>query len=360
MNAPIAFVFVMLTACNCLSHTVLTDSLPCDSLWADAGSITLNCTTTSIDFEVTGTTNLPEAYAQYEWTLNGVVVSNTPTVIVQSMGQYIFTVTDTLNGCSASDTLDFMEDLDVPIADAGPSMYVEPCSNPTIILNGSASSSGPMFFYIWEGPGGFIDFNQNPTVSEPGVYTLTVINDENGCSATDVVDVILLFVELEFPIVTTPDSCHTNSGTATVLTGDPSYPVTWSTGETTTTITGLAAGTYFAYVTVGLCQFGSSAVVDSLSCTGVQALLKDVSFTILPNPNNGQFSVLLDVASPLSLEMELLDALGRSIATVQPMKSFGTGQHRIDFQQAGLPSGSYYLLVKNETGRMGMKVEVVR
>jgi hypothetical protein len=100
--------------------------------------------------------------------------------------------------------------------------------------------------------------------------------------------------------------------------------------------------------------------VDSVGCTGTTEVLAGIQFQVLPNPNGGQFSMLLDVASPTTLELELVDVLGLTVSTLQPPKTFGTGQHRLDFQQAWLPSGSYYLMVKTDKGKRGVKMEVVR
>ncbi len=348
-----------ITVVNCLEINIIENCLPCNSLQADAGIFLINCSTSSITDTIIGTSNMPPAFASYQWTLNGVVVSTSDTVIVNSPGQYVFTVTNTLNGCSASDTLEFTEVLNLPIADAGPDMSIEPCFNPTATLDGSGSSVGPEFIYLWEGPG-IIEPNLNPTVSLPGIYTLTVVNDENGCSATDEVEVSYLIVEIVLAIETTPDSCHTDSGTATLIADGLNPTILWSTGETTSTITGLAAGNYGVTVTYGFCVSQIFVVIDSVACTGTSELFAGTRFQLLPNPNSGQFSVLLDVPSLLSLELELVDVLGQTISTLQPMKTFGTGQHRLDFRQDWLPSGTYYLIVKNDKGRMGMKVEVVR
>jgi len=350
------------TVIKCLSIVFLPAEsafcFPCDSVWVEAGEFVINCTTTSTPDMIVGTTNLPEAFATYQWTLNGVVVSTTDTVIIESLGQYVFTVTHTANGCAVSDTFQFIEDLDVPIAFAGQDMVIS-CINPEVVLDGSGSSTGPAFIYLWEGPS-IIEPNLNPTVSEPGIYTLTVVNVENGCSATDEVEVLLLIVEISIFVETTPDSCQTNSGTASLIAVGFNPSIQWSTGETTNTITGLAAGNYGATVTHGFCESHVSVTIDSVACTSTSEVFTGAKFQVLPNPNNGQFSVLMDVASPIQLELELVDVKGHNVATLEPMKQFGKGQHRLDFRQDWLPSGTYFLVIKNEKGRMGMKVEVLR
>jgi Secretion system C-terminal sorting domain len=352
------------TIIKCLSIAFLPADnpfcFPCDSLQADAGEFIINCNTSSISDTIIGTTNLPDSIASYQWTFNGSVVSNTDTVIIEAFGQYVFTVTNIANGCVVSDTFQLIQDIDMPIAFAGQFLILS-CLNPEVVLDGSGSSTGPNIIYEWTGPNGFVSNDITSSVSTEGTYTLTVTNTQNGCTASDVVTVSFLPIDIIIEVEMTPDSCHTNSGTASVgsILGAP-FTILWSTGDTINTISGLSAGNYSVTVTFGVCEFYDFFAIDSVACTATSELFAGTRFQLLPNPNDGQFSVLLDVATPTTLEMELLDALGRSIATVQPMKAFGKGQHQIDFQQAGLSSGMYYLVIKNETGRMGVKVEVVR
>jgi hypothetical protein len=350
------------TIANCIAVNILGEfsCLPCALLQADAGEFIIDCTTSSIDSIIVGTTNLPDSVALFQWTLNGVVVSTTPMVHVEGLGTYIFTVTNSLNGCSAFDMLEFNEDLNAPVANAEPGLPIS-CLNPVVTIYSVGSSTGPNIAYDWIGPNGFVSNEINPMVSTDGNYTLIVTNTENGCTASFEVTVPYLAIEVIIEVVTTPDSCHTNSGTASAgsILGVPTTYL-WSTGDTTSAISGLAAGNYGITVTLGACEYSEDFAIDSLSCTGTTEMLAGIQFQVLPNPNGGQFSVLLNVAFPTTLELELVDVLGQTISTLQPMKTFGEGQHRIDFSQDWLPSGTYYLVVKNDKGRMGTKVELVR
>jgi hypothetical protein len=56
------------------------------------------------------------------------------------------------------------------------------CANPTVTLQGSSTTAGATF--KWTGPNNFASIVQNPTVSIPGVYTLTVTNPTTGCTGT--------------------------------------------------------------------------------------------------------------------------------------------------------------------------------
>ncbi|WP_343692886.1 T9SS type A sorting domain-containing protein [Chitinophaga sp.] len=61
------------------------------------------------------------------------------------------------------------------------------CTVTAVTLSGSSSVSGVT--YKWSGPGGFTSTAQNPTVSVPGDYILTVTNPATGCMGMDTVTV---------------------------------------------------------------------------------------------------------------------------------------------------------------------------
>lgn len=74
-----------------------------------------------------------------------------------------------------------------PVANAGPDVTLT-CVTPSVTLVGN--SNVPATTYAWTGPGGYTSVLQNPVVTQPGIYTLTV-QDANGCTDTDEVAVFL-------------------------------------------------------------------------------------------------------------------------------------------------------------------------
>lgn len=101
-------------------------------------------------------------------------------------GNYLVTVTDTVTGCFASDSVDVTV-LPRPTATAGPDTSVSAGSSITLMGNGGS-------FYSWIPTVGLSDPNSaNPLCTPPYTvtYTLTV-TDMNGCSDTDAVLVTFL------------------------------------------------------------------------------------------------------------------------------------------------------------------------
>lgn len=106
-------------------------------------------------------------------------------------GDYTITVTDGL-GATASVTASIVEDLTPPVANAG-SDFIAQCANSLTSLNGTSSSTGPEFAYLWTASNGGVLFSGTttlqPQISHTGTFTLKVTDTENGCTATDIVNV---------------------------------------------------------------------------------------------------------------------------------------------------------------------------
>lgn len=178
---------------------------------ADAGApFTLTCAEPQT--MIGGTATAAGGSFLYQWTTaGGGFLSPTDTIrpVVNAAGTYILEVTDTLNGCSAVDSVVIDEDFTSPGADAGPPGLIT-CANTEWTLGGPGTSTGAGFTYRWTSPDG--RFSSSTDISEavagaPGTYILEATDTGNGCTATDTVMVGLN---------TTPPSA--DAGRDTVLT----------------------------------------------------------------------------------------------------------------------------------------------
>jgi large repetitive protein len=127
---------------------------------------------------------------EYEWfNASGVSVGNEITVEVGEAGEFTLVVTNTDNGCTASSSALVIPDENLPTADAGVGSLLT-CDIIEAILDGGNSSTGNNIIYEWlDANGNVIDNNIEITVSDPGVYTLIVTDQNNGCSATSLVEI---------------------------------------------------------------------------------------------------------------------------------------------------------------------------
>ncbi len=170
---------------NTASISVLQNIL---SPAANAGQqATLSCLINSLTLSGSGSAN---GTAAFSWSAAGggniVSGAGTPTPTVNAPGQYTLLVTDLDNGCTSSSTVLVQNDANAPTAAVGQPGTLT-CAVAQLTLPGSGST-GANFVPAWTaGSGGNIVSGGNglsPVVNAPGVYTLTVTNTQNGCTAT--------------------------------------------------------------------------------------------------------------------------------------------------------------------------------
>jgi len=177
---------------------------------------------------------------EFLWsTTNGNIVSgsNTTNAIVNSPGLYILEVTDIVNGCSSNAAVEVNSDANTPTAiiNAPPILS---CTNQSITLDGTGSSTGPEFSYLWTTTDGIFLFNSatslNPFIGSAGTYTLTVTDQINGCTSSSSV---LVTADINFPFVNIQNPAMLSCANPTVTldgTGSstsPDFTYEWKKGN---------------------------------------------------------------------------------------------------------------------------------
>ena len=135
--------------------------------------------TSQVDIFIDANTNV----ADIEWdTPDGNItglVNGDETALVDAAGTYMVTVTDEF-GCT------FTEDIFVDDFSFIPSLMLFPdgvldCQNSEIEIEAISSAHDPE--YIWEDEdGNFLDDNDELDVTSPGIYFVTVTDEDNGCT----------------------------------------------------------------------------------------------------------------------------------------------------------------------------------
>ena len=177
---------------NSETVTVVWDTLsPLTSILPPAQ---LDCNLSVVDLDATGSSS-GSGYS-VSWVFSPASGSSGPGFVsgqntylpsVNAAGTYTATITNLSNLCSSSDSVTVTQDANFPIADAGIAPLLD-CNNPADTLNGSGSSQGPDFSYLWSNG----DTLLLTPISTAGTYVLTVINATNGCAATDTLNVVYL------------------------------------------------------------------------------------------------------------------------------------------------------------------------
>ena len=264
---------------------------------ANAGpDATLNCLITSVTLVASSTT----AGVLFLWS-NGI---NTANNTLNTTNTYTVTVTDTNNGCSASDNVDLFSNTTIPNANAGLDQTLF-CGVASLQLNGSSTTAGVI--YSWSGAGILNGSNTaTPNVNATGTFTLIVTDPVNGCTANDVLDI---FPDINAPNANAgPDgtlTCLINSVLLTASSTTAGVSFAWSNGINTSSNTINITGTYTLTVTD-----------PSNGCTSSdQAVV--ISNTTAPNANAGPDTLLTCVITSATL------TASSSIAGVNFMWSTG-------------------------------------
>lgn len=214
--------------------------------------------------QISGNGSSTGSNISYFWTTDdGHIVSgaNLINAVVDSGGVYVLTITDSGSGCEASDTTVVLENRELPTA-----FILTPdtlsCLLDSVQLDGTLSSTGPEFTYLWTTATGNIlsgDSTLTPFVDMAATYQLLVTDTTSGCSANASMDVVL---NLTSPLAEAgPEISIGCDGSPEMLDGNGSstganFTYLWTTidgnilsGETTLAPEVNAPGLYFITTT---------------------------------------------------------------------------------------------------------------
>jgi hypothetical protein len=187
----------------------------------------LTCTTTSVQLD--GSSSTPGA--TFSWvgplgaTFDPSATDESPTVTVA--GTYTLTVTGP-NGCKATDEVIVTEDKTKPTVSVTGGVLT--CTKTSLTLTANASNG---VTYLWSGTGVNGLTTQSISASAVGVYTVTVTNPANGCTASDtaILSENILKPTVELSTVKLTCASPSQTLTATVTNGgSPSFVWTVPTG----------------------------------------------------------------------------------------------------------------------------------
>ena len=152
----------------------------------ETGPLNFDCNTSSLILDANASS--PFGNISFEWfTIDGNILSDgdTPNPEINEAGTYVLTITNLSNFCTAIDSIIIGEDFNAPIASIEMPQILT-CLITETSLDASASATNGDFIYSWTSvPSGGIVSGGNtlqPIINQPGIYILSVLNNENGCT----------------------------------------------------------------------------------------------------------------------------------------------------------------------------------
>jgi subtilisin-like proprotein convertase family protein len=269
-------------------------------------------------------------FGPYSYLWNGGVISQNRTGL--PAGTYTVTVTD-VNSCTKTKTY--------TITQPATTMVIN--SNKTNVrcygLNSGSATASPAggtapYTYSWNTLP--VKTTATATGLYAGVYTCTV-TDAIGCAKnllitiTEPPDLTLFQTQTN---VTFPGG---NNGTALVVAGGgtPGYLYSWNTNpvKTTSTVTGLTAGTYKCTVTdTKSCTAKASFIItEPIAKGGNATYAEDWMVTATPNPSSGLVTMNFEADGVEMVNVSLSDYTGRIIYQNETKPIAGLNEIVYDF-----------------------------
>ena len=222
--------------------------------------------------------------------------------------------------------------------------------------NNSSNTVGSIQWYF---PGGTPSSSTSDTVvvsyADTGSYPVYLIASVYSYTDT-LVSAVQVFTQITASTSSTPATGSTATGTATVtgLTGNAPLSYVWSdaNSDTSATITGLTAGTYYVTITSAPgCFIVDSAVVTSIN--GIATLNGVNAIQVYPNPADNMLNINWGTATTVSYS--IADMSGRELKAYAVS---GTQVSTIDI--SWLASGTYQITVAPSKGRAAQSLRFVK
>jgi hypothetical protein len=267
----------------------------------------------------------------YSWSTG----ATTATINDLSNGTYSLTLTDN-NNCEEVYSYDIIapDSLvnDISVTD----VWCEGDSNGSVntAVNGGTSP----YEFNWSNAATTSDL----TAIAAGVYLVTVI-DSNGC---EIIDSAIVEYSHAAPQINMDSSDIICVDQTLTLDAGAGFIYSWSTGQSTQTITIASAGTYTVSVTdFNGCSSSQSIIVLADSCLGITTIMNNSAFQLYPNPTNGLVQFELNLRSVKLINVTLVNLMGQTVRTIS-LENARSGY----FDFSGLAKGVYMFNAHFEDG----------
>ena len=271
-------------------------------------------------------------YSTYDWSTG----ESTQTIVANTPGTITLTVVNQF-GCEGTN------DVEVVVNEPMPGAMITWDGPLEFCVGGSVNlSAGPGYAsYLWNSG----STTETVNIVETGDYTVVVL-DGNGCiDSSMVADPVTVTVWDPNPLL--EESANTitvtNAGDFTgfqwFLNGDPIPGATASSYE----INPSGSGNYQVCVTDSEDCSGCSVTLEMTCCVGIEEANFDGEVNLYPNPNNGQFTLEVEMQQAMNMTIGLYDMVGKQVWLDESLGSASSLRKHYDLTD--MPDGVYFLRI---------------
>lgn len=234
--------------------------------------------------------------------------------------------------------------------------FGEICENGTPVTLSGGSPEGGVYSGAGVDNGIF-----NPSLSGAGEIPVgyTVVDATTTCTNTATSNYMVNPVPVvAFPTDTTVCHNHTVELNATF----PNSTYLWSTGSAEAIIVIDTTGVGLSgYKTISVdvttskgCTKNSEIVITFTDCTGIGELTNVIGMNVYPNPSNGQFTLELNSAVDMNVNLRLVNVFGTTLWKAEKVTVNGNYITRLNLNT--LSDGVYFVILENNGSSVSRKL----
>ncbi len=282
------------------------------------------------------TYEVSEGYDEYSWTQNGTTVATTNSITINQSGIYQLSVFD--NGCeSVSDEFEVIFSFNPPII-ITPSGPTEFCQGGFVTLDATLIGN---YTYLWGFDNLTIDSSSITNVTEGGIYSLQIINEDSGCEAFASIEITVY--QPVIPEITLNGNLLTST--------EANYYQWYQDGtilpnSTNQQLNVTVPGDYYVGTVDSNGCFGNSNII-TIETVATNELAEVNDFSIFPNPVNELLYAKIELENTMDFQVEIISPNGQVLQ--EENKTFDKSDF-IEMDLSSYPSGVYFLKLKNENG----------
>ncbi|MFH1319998.1 MAG: T9SS type A sorting domain-containing protein [Bacteroidota bacterium] len=272
-----------------------------------------------------------------------------PTASGLPPGTFTVTVTDSAS-CAAIISVVITQPTALVLSSVSTGVLCNGDTDGSIAL--TVSGATPPYDYLWDDPSSTT--TEDISGLAPDTYTVTV-TDDNGCQDTETATISEpATIVITLAGLTDETTMGANDGTMSISVtgGTGAYAYVWSpapgSGQGTSDVTALSPNIYTVTVTdANSCIATYTDTIDA-GPDAIPESYNNVTFSIHPNPNNGQFVIKFSNVKKDDYLFEVRNIIGQLIYTLKADNISGNFMKKVDLTE--LNSGVYFLSISNVAG----------